>query len=186
LFDLQDHPAQGIVLFENDITDALYNETLIARIEKELAWKWKVPFMEARRKRTIADHFEDEVTTTMNNLQAGLQELRTETKEPRFVFVHVLLPHEPYFFDRNGKRRESQLNDNDPHLRDSLYLDQLRYANTWIDSIAQAASKPASRARVVIIEGDHGRRDDPVTGISYIPSIFQTGIIPCCTIASAP
>lgn len=168
LFDLQDHPAHGIVLFENDITDALYNETLIARIEKELAWKWKIPFLEARRKRTIATHFEDEITTTMNNLQAGLQELRTETKEPRFVIVHVLLPHEPYFFDRNGKRRESQLNDNAPHLRDSLYLDQLRYANTWIDSIAQAASKPASRGRVVIIEGDHGRRDDPVTGISYI------------------
>jgi hypothetical protein len=168
LLDLKDHPAPHIVLFENDIAAALYDETLIARIEKEVAWNWNIPFLQSARKKKIEVHFEEQVMTTLSNLREGIQELRTPAKQPRFVLAHVLLPHEPYFFDRNGKRREVQLSDNDPHIRDSLYLDQLRFANTWIDSIAQAANKPSDRPRIVIIEGDHGRRDDPVTGISYI------------------
>jgi hypothetical protein len=45
------------------------------------------------------------------------------------------------------------------YSRDSLYLEQLRFCNTWIDSLARASNQAFKRPRVVLIEGDHGYRD---------------------------
>jgi hypothetical protein len=41
---------------------------------------------------------------------------------------------------------------------DSLYLEQVLYANKLIDSIGKAAIKGRQRPLVLIIEGDHGNR----------------------------
>ncbi|MFC0772717.1 hypothetical protein [Terrimonas alba] len=42
---------------------------------------------------------------------------------------------------------------------DKLYVEQVIYVNTWIDSLAKAATTiKRSRPLVLIIEGDHGNR----------------------------
>ena len=77
---------------------------------------------------------------------------------PKFVMAHIMLPHRPFYLDRSGQLRNT---DNDYHLsNDSLYLDQLYYTNTWIKKIAETANQSFQRPRVIIVAGDHGKRDN--------------------------
>ncbi len=80
-----------------------------------------------------------------------------KSNQPRYVYAHLMIPHYPYYFDRNGKiypeRAGEKHWDNKEH-----YLDQLIYTNQLmretIDTILDNSSIPP----VIIIHGDHGFR----------------------------
>src|SRR4030065_1037790 len=66
--------------------------------------------------------------TTLDQLEA-LTKI-PDSPEPKFVFAHLLLPHEPYVFDQDGRflsRKEGIEGD-----QRKLYLNQLIYANQLI------------------------------------------------------
>jgi len=81
---------------------------------------------------------------------------RTDTP-PVYVYAHLMIPHYPYFFDREGniqKGREAEKHwSNKEH-----YLDQLIYTNklliNTIDEILHSSEVPP----IIILHGDHGFR----------------------------
>lgn len=164
LSDLKDHPIRTESFFNNNTAEALYLETLLGRIEKEIWWN-------VRQKTNIhwkpfgAVYQDDIFTTNRNNYQSLVEQLNTSSTQPRLVIAHFMLPHKPFYFDRNGNLRTNPFTNN-PTIDDSLYIDQLVYTNTWIDTIATATNKDSGRPRAVILAGDHGYRDklnDPAT-----------------------
>ncbi len=70
---------------------------------------------------------------------------------PTFTLAHVIAPHPPYVFDREGRRRS----DIDQDSRDS-YVDQLVYINARaqaaIDQILARSTPPP----IILIQADHG------------------------------
>jgi hypothetical protein len=84
---------------------------------------------------------------------------------PKFVFSHILSPHPPYLFDRNGGPIDppgslplfgANLTPTVPDENRQGYLEQLIYINQktleMIDGILAASEYPP----VIIIQGDHG------------------------------
>jgi len=83
---------------------------------------------------------------------------------PKFVFVHFLIPHEPFVFDRNGNfvsrntpfRWNQDREYGDPTLYQRGYADEMHYFNSllldWLDTLDQL--QPAQS--IVILQGDHG------------------------------
>ena len=75
---------------------------------------------------------------------------------PKFVFAHVLLPHDPYVFRADGSfltEAEAKAETNER----TLYAGQLAYANTQIKAIVDnLLSGPEATRPIVIIEGDEG------------------------------
>lgn len=86
---------------------------------------------------------------------------------PKFVFAHFLLPHPPYNFNSSGEVRDWTSLDRTEYS-DSLYLDQVQFANTIITQICHKASKVKSRDKLLIIIGDHGFRDNDLKSIDRI------------------
>ena len=78
----------------------------------------------------------------------------SEHPEPTFTFIHVLLPHEPFVFDENGRCHDQKWSwaiGVTPG-----YTGQIRYANRLIEDtvaslLAQSGSKP-----IIIIQADEG------------------------------
>ena len=73
---------------------------------------------------------------------------------PKFVFAHVLLPHEPYVFDRDGRfisKREALAGE-----RRKLYLNQLVYANKLIKSLVEELMAKTKGQAIIILQGDEG------------------------------
>ncbi|MFQ5763500.1 MAG: sulfatase-like hydrolase/transferase [Rhodospirillales bacterium] len=74
--------------------------------------------------------------------------------EPTFTFAHLLLPHEPFVFDADGRC----LTEKEAEARDwrTNFLAQLHYTNDRIldvvDSLIQASDPPP----IIIIQGDEG------------------------------
>lgn len=108
-----------------------------------------------------------------------------EIPSPKFVYVHVMLPHMPMQFDEDGNSTS------DKHRLDwTYYLPQHKYATKraqlLVDEILQTADP--DRPPVIILQSDHGARnsdDDAPESVAlqnydekYKTSIMNTMMIP--------
>jgi hypothetical protein len=74
---------------------------------------------------------------------------------PTFVFAHVLVPHPPYVFRRDGSMTTPEERQDTP--RPKLYTDQLTWTNSRIlELVDQALDVPAGEEPVIILQADEG------------------------------
>jgi len=89
----------------------------------------------------------------------------TRLKPPIFVFAHIICPHPPFLFDRNGPRKAlpAMLEWGDRiydqasrrnYRRD--YVEQLRFVNREVGATVDAILSQARRPTAIIIASDHG------------------------------
>ncbi len=78
---------------------------------------------------------------------------------PKFVLMHILLPHEPYVFAANGEY--SGLNEYDSKFSPAGFREQLRFTNDKIRGIVDGLlSGPEETRPIIIIEADEGPYPD--------------------------
>jgi hypothetical protein len=76
------------------------------------------------------------------------------TAGPKFVFLHVLVPHPPYVFDRDGSyvakasERQRSFAEN--------YTNQVRAANAMIRRLVEGIQRGSPAPPVIIVQGDEG------------------------------
>lgn len=155
LCDIENHPISVQPLFTEYSTIAMYFETLWGRITRDILWNITTR-LPGFSKTTPAN--KDFINRNKTNYTNFLQELKKEADKPKFVVGHVAIPHRPACVDRNGNPRMMSAEDRTDENHDKLYVEQIIYVNTWIDSLVQVAAAPRKRPLVLIIEGDHGNR----------------------------
>lgn len=155
LFDVGSHKAVGPRPFLDYEARALSLETLWGRIQRDILWNLIVR-MPGYSEKKLGD--KEYIERNRSNYRQFLAELNRPSPRPRLVLSHLLLPRRPAYVDRNGNPRLTSMEDFRDENHDSLYLEQVLYANKLIDSIGKAAIKDRQRPLVLIIEGDHGNR----------------------------
>jgi hypothetical protein len=81
---------------------------------------------------------------------------------PKFVFVHVILPHPPFVFGPNGENidLETGRNMDDPKVAEEVYRtgypDQVQYADKRMLDILPLIIENSSSPPIIIVQGDHG------------------------------
>jgi hypothetical protein len=82
-----------------------------------------------------------------------------EMDEPTFTFAHILVPHDPYIFDRDGSYISRREQKSRPYRE--KFTDQLVFANHQvIDMVDHLLDVPADEQPIIIIQSDEG----PVPG----------------------
>jgi len=76
---------------------------------------------------------------------------------PTYVYAHLMIPHFPYFFDRNGKIYYDRSSKED-RRNSTHYLDQLIYTNKLIVELVDTILANSTAPPIIIIHGDHGFR----------------------------
>ncbi len=156
LCDIKNHPVSVERVFTEYEKKIFYLETLGGRIQRDILWNLTTRFPGYSR---LIPADKNCIARNKKNYTNFLNELSKESDKPKFVFGHVLIPRRPAYLDRNGQPRMMSNEDLTDENHDKLYLEQLIYANTWIDSLMKAATTtPRTRPLVLIIEGDHGNR----------------------------
>jgi hypothetical protein len=87
-----------------------------------------------------------------------------EIPGPKFVFAHILAPHNPFVFGPNGEfiRRHTPFTLNIDTESDNWnefapgYIGQIRYLNTRVEAIVSRILNESESPTVIIIQGDHG------------------------------
>jgi len=90
---------------------------------------------------------------------------------PKFVFVHLIIPHRPYFFTADGGEAMPIGLVTYEDLAQSLawqeevprYLGQVAYANTRLEQALDAILAGSATRPIVLLQSDHG----PDLGIDY-------------------
>jgi hypothetical protein len=121
----------------------------------------------------------DRILMTLDGLENA-----PEIPGPKFVFAHILAPHNPFVFGPNGEyiRRNTPFTLNMDTESDNWnefapgYIGQVEYLNTRMEAIIDSILKESNSEPIIIIQGDHGiptlRPDDYRTAILnaiYLP-----------------
>jgi hypothetical protein len=125
----------------SDFARALYHATLLPSLERLLG---------RSEDRAIRARHRDWATFALDALEG----LRTEPG-PKFVFAHLLLPHPPYVFDRDGNvvsgREAGALTRGESFLEQKLYLDQRLEA-----LLGPLLELPEAERPIIIVQADEG------------------------------
>lgn len=79
-----------------------------------------------------------------------------EMSSPKFVFVHLLVPHDPYIFGPNGEYHKTE----NPV---SGYRANVDFIDRQIPGIVEQIIKNSKTTPVILIQGDHGPAGKTVT-----------------------
>ena len=82
--------------------------------------------------------------------------------QPTFAFVHFLLPHFPYIFDRDGYVRTGT-SDDGQYNRDK-YLDQMVFTNGKILDMVDTILARSDTKPIIILQADEGPFPETATG----------------------
>lgn len=162
LCDFNNYPVHTSRYFKDYEDRTLYNETLWGCIQTDIFWnigKLNLSFFTNKSVAEGKDRQTKFIARNYQHLQLLLQALNTQNNQPKFVFCHIMMPHAPFYLNKEGVPNQAYTSVYDNRNNRGPYLEQLQYTNTWIDSIVHAANQPFARPRVVIVEGDHGYRE---------------------------
>jgi hypothetical protein len=79
---------------------------------------------------------------------------------PKFVYAHVLLPHDPYVFDEDGRyvSRAERADESEA----AMFRRQLEYTNRQIKAVVERMlALPESRRPIIIVGADEGPHPEP-------------------------
>lgn len=104
---------------------------------------------------------EDAYSTRQNNETLTALLLKTvseKTTRPKFVLTHLMTPHYPYYFDKDGREFPfDQLLEGNQYNQKN-YIEYLQYGNKRILGIVDHILKNAATPPVIVLMGDHGFR----------------------------
>jgi len=90
----------------------------------------------------------------------ALEQMETTVPEipgPKFVFLHLVIPHHPFVFGPNGEELDS-IESGVPKFEEYKvkYPDQVTYINARITAIVDLILQSSPHPPVIVIQGDHG------------------------------
>jgi hypothetical protein len=156
LFDLESQPVLTSNFFGSYTQNLINLQTLWGRIGRDIWWNIEVRLHKNAERKSI----EKEVERNIINFKETINELKTMEDTPKFIYSHIMMPHSPFFFNKDGTPLKNAFYKFDPLKIDTLYLNQLIYTNTWIRKLIENIPLNRKRPVVVIIQGDHGFRSN--------------------------
>jgi hypothetical protein len=152
VFNIINHPALSKVYFHDLPGNVFVQQTLPGRFSKDILWN----FTYSEKDHSIKTNFlQAYVYDKLNGLRSAVAEKSTA---PKFVYCHLMLPHEPYLFNKDGTLKlDSPMYRPLTHKKD--YVDQLIYTRQVVKDVIKTILEKDTLNKIVIVEGDHGFRD---------------------------
>jgi len=99
---------------------------------------------------------------------------------PKFTYLHILCPHPPYVFKKNGEKNDASERLNAENKNN--YLNQYIFITKEIEEIVDMIVKKSKNTPIIVLQSDHGPRNwyyakGKSQIISYIPKTEYTKIL---------
>lgn len=156
-------------IFFNDFYRVLFERSLL----RMLPDTWR------HRETDLLPFYRQRVLQVFEKLPAIVNE-----RSPKFVFIHLFSPHEPFVFTAEGNAGEPGgiWDHSDPRR----YLGQYKYISRRILETVDAILEESPRPPVILLQSDHGyrgsRRPDnripPNETVSVLNALHLPGILP--------
>lgn len=160
IFTVDGQPAQvkqGYLVMGKDL---ITSQTLLQRLQRDLGYHLVT---------TLKIHSEIEryafYTKRGNDKLISLlqKETRQKNDRPRFIYTHLLMPHYPYYFDKNDRQRPLSFLVPGHESNREGYIEYLQYANKIFLNLIDDILKQTAHPPIIIFMGDHGFREYGLT-----------------------
>jgi len=158
-FDLENAVTPTYTFFNDMGRLMIDNQTLFSRVSRDIGWKFRYTNVFTKETRVPGSYKKgkrDHIFRNNFNADNLLKEMSRSGDRPRFIYGHLILPHDPYYFDSLGSFVSDTLLIQGKFSKEDAYLSQLKYCNTILEKMISASVLKTGRERVVVIEGDHG------------------------------
>jgi hypothetical protein len=113
---------------------------------------------------TMARPFYDHLTASVSEeyyrsgLIGTIESLKTvpDVEGPKFVFAHIMCPHEPFVFGPNGEHIDRTYWNNTRDVQ--FYLGQYMFISNQIAGVVATILERSSSDPIIIVQSDHGTR----------------------------
>ena len=156
IFDFERQPSLTKPSFLTRGTTPITSQTLLHRLDKQLGHllitKFKIGFFSKKilytdlRNNTKLFKLTEEIAVT-------------KTAAPKFVYTHIVMPHYPYYFDREGNRIPQEKLTDEWILNPAAFTDYLLYANKKYLALVDHIQRSSARPPIIILISDHGLRE---------------------------
>lgn len=85
-----------------------------------------------------------------------LKEIPEDNTGPKFVFAHILVPHNPYFFNADGSLSDNPWVDNVGKPVADKYVGQVEFINRQMKEIVGKILQKTNNEAVILIQADEG------------------------------
>lgn len=164
--------ASGYLATEMRHFDINYSEDLICREFSNALLKQTILIAGECVGWSLADYLADLHRRCISWTLATLP-YAVNSKDPAFVFAHILAPHAPFVFKKDGSARKFNYFDysDGNYLRRFMdvetyrkqFIEQLIYVNRMVKECVTKILTDNRRKKVIIIQGDHG----PASEVDY-------------------
>jgi hypothetical protein len=131
------------------------SQTFFSRIKRDIGFNLLTRFKMESQLRSFAETELSHVEYLFERTKKAAEEHATK---PRFIYTHLMMPHYPYFFTKDGTKNPPEIVLEGSQVLQSEYIGYLQYANQkfleLIDFILSRSKKPP----IIIFMGDHGFR----------------------------
>jgi hypothetical protein len=149
IFDLEDKPSEVNLLLLPGKTNLITGQTLWSRIIRDIGWN-----LHGLPVQAIRNHVYQTLNDNNHFIEKTEKQSTIRSGRPRFIYVHLLLPHNPFYYDKHGTLNEPG------NLRQNIqgYLDYLPYTNEVIKKLLTSIQQNTQNKAAIIMMGDHGVR----------------------------
>ena len=104
---------------------------------------------------------------------------KPEVGNAKFVYVHLELPHHPYYYDSMGKPLSFEQVNNQDITDRTAYINYLKYSNDVLLSLIDHIRQNSQQPPVIMLLSDHGfRQGGDTTDKDYYFSNFNAVYLP--------
>jgi hypothetical protein len=154
-FDFKGQPSYTRETFLPNKTRLITGQTFLSRVRKELRFLLVTKFKSKTEIRKDA-YFSRDNNEKLYGLTLTAIEQRTD--QPKFVLAHLMMPHYPYYYDRNGKEFPFESLTEGNQTNREHYTEYLQYANGRLLALIDHMLASSPHPPLIILMGDHGFR----------------------------
>jgi hypothetical protein len=172
VFDFEGQPARTRETFLPAKTRLITSQTFLSRFDRDIRFNLVTRWKSKSNLRiiTYANKKNNE------NIFALTKEISAQkSSSPKFVYTHLMMPHYPYFFDKNGNEQpfEKLLEGN--QLDKQAYIEYLQYGNKKLLELVDHIQKSSASPPIIVLMGDHGFRHftEPVPSKYYFLNLVS-------------
>jgi hypothetical protein len=155
VFNFEGHPARTKATFLPDKTRLITSQTFLSRVDRDIGFNLITRFKSKAALKRIT-YFNRQNNNYSFDLTWDLA--AQKTKHPKFAYTHLMLPHYPYYYDKDGKEQPYETLLEGKQVNIKAYTEYLQYANKKLLSLIDHIRTSSATPPIIILMGDHGFR----------------------------
>jgi hypothetical protein len=183
IFDFEGQPKHVLETFLPSKTRLITAQTFLSRFDRDLGFNLlsKLDLKRVVRLVTYLNQHNNEKILGLTTSVAA-----ENSRAPKFVYAHLMMPHYPYYYDSSGNKLPYERITEGNQVNQKDYIGYLDWSNKKIHELVDNIKNSSPKPPIIILLGDHGFRhfERPVENRYYFLnfcSVYdprsQTGMI---------